>query len=321
MSRFAFYIYMVIHGLAVISPAHAQYPVKPVRLIIPFPPGGGTDTIGRVVSQKLSDVFRQQVIMDNRPGAGANIGVELAAKSAPDGYTLLLATISNAISAGLYSKLNYDLMRDFAPVTLLATQPLLLSVHPSVPVKSVRELIQFAKSAPNQLTYSSAGNGTPTHLAGELFRHGAQISMTHVPYKGGGPSVVALMSGEVSVSVASLPSVLAYVRANKLRGLAVSSAKRSPSAPEYPTMSEAGVPGYEVTAWYGLLAPVGTPREIIARLNSEAAILLKAPDVRQVLDKVGFEIAVNSPDEFSAFIRADIQKWTRIVKVSGTRAD
>lgn len=306
---------------AVVSTAHAQYPTKPVRMIIPFPPGGGTDAIGRIVSQKLSDVFKQQVIMDNRPGAGANIGVELAARSAPDGYTLLLATISNAISAGLYAKLNYDLIRDFSPVTLLATQPLLLTVHPSLPVKSVRELILFAKHAPNQLTYSSAGNGTPTHLAGELFRQSAQISLTHVPYKGGGPSVIALISGEVPLSIASLPSVLVYVRANKLRGLAVSSGKRSPSAPEFPTLSEAGVAGYDVTAWYGLLAPAGTPGPIIARLNTEVALLLKAPDARQLLDRLGFEITVNSPKEFSAFISEDIQKWMRIVKASGTRVE
>jgi tripartite-type tricarboxylate transporter receptor subunit TctC len=292
-----------------------------LRLIIPFPPGGGTDTLGRVVSQKLGDVLKQQVIMDNRPGAGANIGVEIAAKSPPDGHTLLLATISNAISASLYPKLTYDLVRDFAPVTLLATQPMLLTVHPSLPVRSVREFIALAKGTPNQLTYSSAGSGTPTHLAGELFSHLAQIKLLHVPYKGGGPSVIGLVSGEVAISFAGMPSVISHVTSGKLRGLAVSSAHRSPSAPQLPTIAEAGIPGYDVSAWYGLLVPAGTPGDIITKLNAETGKLLKLSDVKQTLDSAGFEVRVTTPEEYGAFTRAEIERWARVVKASGVRPD
>jgi len=322
ISALLFLYFSIVFVLPVtISTAHAHYPEKAVRLIIPFPPGGGTDAIGRILSQKLTEALKQQVIMDNKPGAGANIGVEFAARSAPDGYTLLLATISNSISAGLYTNLNYDLILDFSPITLLATQPLLLAVHPSLPIHSVRELIQFAKALPNPLAYSSAGNGTPTHLASELFRQSAQIKLNHVPYKGGGPSVIALISGEVSISIASLPSVISYAHTKKLRGLAVSSIKRAPSAPEFPTLNEAGVSGYDVTAWYGLLAPAGTPAPIIARLNSEISTLLTASDARQFLNKMGFEVTVNSPHEFATFVSDDVKKWLRIIKMSGVRIE
>lgn len=301
--------------------AYAQYPRKPVRMIIPFPPGGGTDVIGRLVCQKLTDALRQQCVVDNRPGAGANIGTELVAKSPPDGHTMLLSTISNAISASLYPRLNYDLIADFAPVTLLANQPLLLTVHPSLPVKSVKDVVALAKRSPNQVTYSSAGNGTPTHLAGELFSTMAGIRMVHVPYKGGGPSVTALIGGEVMVSLASLPSVLQFVRAGRLRGIAVSSAHRSASAPEIPTITESGVSGYDVSAWYGLLVPAGTPADIVARLNGETIKLLNQPDSRQVLEKSGFEMLVSTPEEYGAFLKTELRKWAGVVKSAGVRID
>ena len=303
------------------SLAQQQYPTKTVRLIVPYPPGGGTDTIARIVSQKLSEVLGQQVIMDNRPGAGANIGVELAARSPADGYTLLLTTIANAISASLYSKLNYDLVRDFAPITLLATTPHILVVHPSVPARTVKEFIALAKSRPDQLAYSSSGSGTPAHLAAELFKYMTGIKMLHIPYKGGGPSVVGLVGGEASVGFATMPSVLTHVKSGRLRGLAVTTAKRSPSTPDLPTISEAGVPGYDAGSWYGLAAPVGTSKDIVARLNAETIKVLKFPDVKQRLDGVGFEVLVSTPEEYAAFTRSEIDKWAKVVKASGARAE
>ncbi len=302
-------------------PVLAQYPGKTVRLIVPYPPGGGTDTLARVLSQRLGEALGQQVMIDNRPGAGANIGVEIAAKAPNDGYTLLMAAISNAISASLYRKLNYDLVRDFAPITLLATTPHILVVHPSLPVKSVRELVAFAKARPGQLAYSSSGSGTPSHLGGELFDSMAGVKLTHVPYKGGGPSVIALVGGEVSVGFATMPSVISHVKAGKLRGLAVTTAQRSPAMPELVTVSETGVPGYEMGSWYGLMAPAGTPRDVVVRLNAEAAKVLKLSDVRQRLDALGFEALLSTPEEYGAFTKIEIEKWAKVVKASGARAD
>jgi tripartite-type tricarboxylate transporter receptor subunit TctC len=301
--------------------AQPQYPVKPLRLIVPYPPGGGTDTLARLLVQKLSEALGQQVVLDNRPGAGANIGVEAAAKSPPDGYTLLLATIANAISASLYTKLNYDLVKDFSSVTLLATTPHMLVVHPSVPARSVKEFVALATARPQQLAYSSSGSGTPSHLAGELFASMTGVRLVHVPYKGGGPSVIALLSGEVSVGFATMPSVIPHVKAGKLRALAVTTAQRSPSFPQLPTISEAGVPGYDAGSWYGLLVPAGTPKEVVARLNAETVKLLKLPEVKERLDSAGFEVLVSTPEEYAAFTRNEIEKWAKVVKASGARAD
>jgi tripartite-type tricarboxylate transporter receptor subunit TctC len=303
------------------APVQAQYPGKAVRLIVPYPPGGGTDTLARVLSLRLAEALGQQLVVDNRPGAGANIGVEIAAKAPNDGYTLLMAAISNAISASLYRKLNYDLVRDFAPITLLATTPHILVVHPSLPVKSVKGLIAFAKARPGQLAYSSSGSGTPSHLGGELFDSMAGVKLTHVPYKGGGPSVIALVGGEVSVGFATMPSVISHVRAGKLRGLAVTTTQRSPAMPDLSTVSEAGVPGYEMGSWYGLLAPAGTPKEIVVRLNAEMARILKLPDVKQRLDALGFEVLLSTPEEYGVFTKNEIEKWAKVVKASGARAD
>jgi tripartite-type tricarboxylate transporter receptor subunit TctC len=319
--RFCFLTLMFACANAIPVFAQAQYPVKPLRLIVPYPPGGGTDTLARLLVQKLSEALGQQVVLDNRPGAGANIGVEVAAKSPPDGYTLLLATIANAISASLYSKLNYDLVKDFSSVTLLATTPHMLVVHPSVPARSVKELVALARARPQQLAYSSSGSGTPSHLAGELFASMTGVRLVHVPYKGGGPSVIALLSGEVSVGFATMPSVIPHVKAGKLRALAVTTAQRSPSFPQLPTISEAGVPGYDAGSWYGLLVPAGTPKEVVARLNAETVKLLKLPEVKGRLDSAGFEVLVSTPEEYAAFTRNEIEKWAKVVKASGARAD
>jgi len=302
-------------------PAQAQYPNKSVRLVVPFPPGGGTDAMARILSVKLGEEFGHTVVIDNRAGAGGNIGVEIASKAPNDGHTLLLAGISNAISTSLYPKLNYDLVKDFSPITLLATTPHILVVHPTMAAKSVKELIAVAKARPDELTYSSSGNGGPSHLGGELFAYLTGVKLRHVAYKGGGPYVIALVAGEVSMGFATTPSVISHVKAGKLRGLAVTTARRSPSTPEFPTIAEAGVPGYEMESWWGFLAPAGTPQAIIMRLNTETGKLLKLADVRQRLATLGLEPQFTTPQEYGAFTRREIEKWAKIVKVSGARAD
>ena len=302
-------------------PAEAQYPVRPVRLIVAFPPGGGMDPIARTLSQRFPDAFGQQMVIDYRPGAGTTIGVELAAKSPADGYTLLLGGVANAISVSLYSRVNFDLARDFAPITLLATSPGLLVAHPTLPVKSVRELIALAGARPGQIVYSSSGSGTPNHLSGELFDYMTGVKMVHVPYKGGGPSIIALLSGEVSLCFASMASAIEYVKAGRLRALAVTTAQRSAALPDLPTIGEAGVPGYEAETWYGLLAPAATPRDIIARLHLEAVKIMALSDVKERLDKVGYLARTSTPGEYGIFIRKEIEKWGKVIKAASIRAD
>jgi len=302
-------------------PAYSQYPARPVRLVIPFPPGGGTDTMARAIAPKLSEFLGQQVVPENRGGAGANIGAEIAAKAPPDGYTIMLATITNAIGATLYTKLNYDLVRDFSTITRLATTPHVLVVHPSVPVKTVKEFTALAKSKPGQLAYSSSGAGSAAHLAGELFSSLTGTKMVHVPYKGGGPSMIALVGGEVSVCFATMPSAVGYVRGGRLRGIAVTTEKRSPSMPELPTIAETGVKGYEAGSWYGLSAPAGTPKPIIDRLHAETLKVMALPDIKERLFKAGFEVVTSTPEEFAAFTKSEIQKWGKLVKATGLKAD
>jgi len=304
-----------------VSATAQSYPARPIRLIVPFPPGGGTDTMARVIGPKLGEALGQQVVPENRGGAGANIGAEIAAKSPPDGYTLMLATITNAIGASLYSKLNYDLVRDFATITQLATTPHILVVHPSVPVKSVKEFLALAKAKPGELAYSSSGSGSAAHLAGELFNSLTGVKTTHVPYKGGGPSMIALVGGEVSLAFATMPSAIGYVRSGRLRGIAVTTERRSPSTPELPTIAETGVAGYEAGSWYGLSAPAGTSKEIIARLHAETIKVTGLTDVKERLFNAGFEIVTSNPEQFAAFTRNEIQKWGKIVRAAGLRVD
>ena len=307
---------------AVAQPVAAQqYPVRPIRLIVPFPPGGGTDTMARVVAPKLSEYLGQQVVPENRGGAGANIGAELAAKSPPNGYTVMLATITNAIGATLYTRLNYDLARDFAPITQLATTPHILVVHPSVPVKSVKEFTAFTRARPGELTYSSSGSGSSAHLAGELFSSLTGTKMVHVPYKGGGPSMIALVGGEVSLCFATMPSAVGYVRAGRLRGIAVTTEKRSPSMPDLPTIAETGIKGYEAGSWYGLSAPAGTSKDIIARLHAETVKVMALPDVKERLFNAGFEVVISNPEQFAAFTRSEIQKWGKLVRATGLKIE
>ncbi len=311
----------VVGALATLSPAQAQYPDKPLRWILTQPPGGANDILVRPIAQRLAEALGQQVVVDNRGGAGGNIGAQAAAKSPPDGYTLVTLSITHAIAASLYTKLNYDLLRDFAPVTLLATNPGVLVAHPALPVKTVKEVIALAKARPGQLTYSSAGSGTPNHLAAELFSYMTGLKMIHVPYKGGGNSMIGLVSGEVSLSFASMPSAIAHIRSGKLRALAVTTAQRSASMPGLPAISEAGVPGYEAETWFGLLVPAGTPKEVIVRLHAEILNVLKLPDIIQQLNNAGLQVRTSTPEQYAAFTQNEVEKWAKVVKAADMRAD
>ncbi len=302
--------------------AQTAYPAKPIRMIVPFPPGGINDFAARSVSIKLGEAFGQSVVIDNRSGAGGIIGTELAARSAPDGYTLSIGSVAtHAINQSLHKKLPYDVLRDFAPITNILNAPNLVVVHPSLPVHSVKELIALARSRPGQINYGSAGSGTSTHLSVELFKQMTGVNMVHVPYKGAGPSVTDLVGGQISVIFASMPSALTLAKAGRLRALAVTGRNRSPSVPELPSVAEAGVPGYEFSGWVGIFAPAGTPPEIVARLHAETLKILRLPETRERFFSQGVEAGGMPPQEFSAFVKTEIAKWEKVVKFSGARAD
>jgi tripartite-type tricarboxylate transporter receptor subunit TctC len=306
---------------AVATPAGAQqYPTRAVRLIVASSPGSGVDIVSRIVAQKLSAGLGQQVIVDNRAGAGANLGAEIAAKAPADGYTLLMGTPAHAINVSMYSGLNYDIVRDFAPVSLVSTGQYVVIVHPSVPVQSVKALIALARSKPGDLAYGSAGPGNSTHLAGELFNSMAGTKMLHVAYKGSGPALVELMSGQLQVMFANITAGLPHMRTHRVRGLAVTGPKRSSQAPELPTVAEAALPGYAVTSFFGVLVPAGTPGAIIAKLNTEIIKAVRAADVQATLATEGAEAVGSSPEEFAAYIRAEIPRWTAAVKTAGLYA-
>jgi tripartite-type tricarboxylate transporter receptor subunit TctC len=309
--------------LVAAGPAFSQaYPAKSIRMIIGFPPGGGTDIIGRIVAQKLSEAIGQQVIVDNRGGAAGQLAAELVAKAAPDGYTIMMAHVAAiAILPSLISKLPYDAHKDFLPISLSAIGPNLLVVHPSVPVKSVKELIAFAKARPGQLQYASPGSGTVQHLAGELFKLQAKVDMLHIPYKGSGQSIVDLISGQVHLDFDSVPPVINYVRQGRLRALAVTSAKRFSLLPDMPTVEEAGVKGFDMSTWWGVVVPGGVNKDIVAKLYAEVAKATRTPDAKEKIAFAGAEIVGNSPDEFAGFIRSETEKYARIVKAGNIKLD
>ena len=298
------------------------YPAKAVRMIVGFPAGGTSDIMARLTGQKLSEAWGQTFIIDNRPGAGGNIGTELVAKSAPDGYTLLVSPGSTLTSnPAVYSKVPFDTVRDFAPVTIIASVPNALVVHPSVPVNNVKELIALAKSRPGQLAYASTGAGQSTHLSAELLKLSAGINMIHVPYKGSAPALTDIVAGQVSVMFDNLPSCLPFIKSGRLKALAVSSTARSRALPELPTVAESGVPGFDVTVWFAVLAPAATPRDIVNRLNGEIIKAIKTPDMRERLAQQGAEPVGNTSDEFAAVIKRDLAKWAKVVKDAGIKLD
>ncbi|WP_233836881.1 tripartite tricarboxylate transporter substrate binding protein [Paraburkholderia sp. ZP32-5] len=303
-------------GIAcVVAPAQAQdYPARPIHLIVPFTPGGGTDLVARAVAAKAGQLLGGSIIVDNRAGAGGTIGTEFVARADPDGYTLGLVSGSHAINPSIYPHLPYDTVRDFAPVTQLVAAPGILVTTKSLPVQNVGELIKLAKSEPGKLFFASAGIGTPPHLAGELFKNMAGIDVGHVPYKGNAPVLTDLISGRVAFSFPTLPSAMPYVRNGTLRALGVTSAKRSPSAPDIPTIAEAGLPGYEATSWYGVVAPAKTPPAIVAKINDAFVRALQDPSVKKVLANLGLDSVGSTPSEFTARINTDMAKWATLIK-------
>jgi len=301
--------------------AAEAYPDKPIRLIVPQPPGGTSDILARVLALKLAENLRQQIIIDNRAGASGTIGTDLAAKSPPDGYTLVLVYTTHATTPGIYGKLPYDPVADFAPITLAAAAPLLLVVHPKIPVTSVKELIAYAKTRPGELNFCSAGNGSGSHLAGELFNTMTGVKLTHIPYKGSGLAITELIGGQVQLMFAGIVPIDPHVKSGRVRSIAVSSAKRSVAIPQVPTIAESGLPGFEVVGWYGVLAPARTPHPIVARLHNEFIKILQTQDIRDRLLSEGAEPVGNTPAEFTAFIKTDIGRWAKVIKAAGAKLD
>lgn len=304
-------------------PGVAQnYPAKPVRMIIPFSAGGAADVPGRIVMQKLTETFRQQVVVENRPGAGSTIGADVAAKSAPDGYTLFMISNTHFVSAALYKKLPYDSLHDFTPVTQITSAPNVLVVHPSLPAKSVKELIALAKARPGQIDYASSGNGSTQHLTGALFASMAGIRMTHIPYRGSGPVTADLLGGQVMVAFPGIAGMLPHIKSGRLRALGVTGLKRSPELPNVPTIAEAGVKGYEMVAWFGVAGPKGLPRDIQMKLHGDLLRVLKTPEMAASLQAVGQEpVWQDTPEKFLEFMKAEAAKWARVVKVSGAEVN
>jgi tripartite-type tricarboxylate transporter receptor subunit TctC len=304
------------------SAAHAQpYPAKPVRIVVGVPPGGGTDILGRMLARRLSDTLGQQFVVENRPGAGTVLGAEAVAKSAPDGYTLLLGINALAANHTLYKKLPYNTLRDFVPIILAAATPNILVVHPSLPVTNARGFVALAKAQPNQIAYASSGNGSAAYLAAELFKLATGVRMIHVPYKGTSPALTALIAGETQAMVAALPGTIPFLKERRLRGLALTSAKRAPTVPEIPTLAEVGINGAEFDTWYGFFAAAGTPVEIVSRLNSSIKALLASPDVKQQLAAQGMDGVGNTPAEFDKYFRSEVENLAKVIRAAGATVE
>ena len=311
-------------GIALLTAPSAaqQYPTKPVRWVIPFAPGGNADTLSRTVAQKITDTLGQQVVVDNRSGANGVIGMEIGARAAPDGHTVLLGYIANvAIMPSLVSKLPYDILKDYTHITQLASSPNIFVAHPSVNARNFKELVVLAKAKPRTLSFASAGVASVGHLTGELINTMAGIDLQHVPYKGSGQSVIDLLAGQIQLMVSGMSSVMPHIKAGRMRSLAVTGAQRSPAMPDVPTLAESGFPGLEATAWYGLHAPANTPRPIVMRLHADIAKALALPDVKQRLEGLGFDLVGSTPDAYSAYIKTEIVKWAKVVKASGAKAE
>jgi tripartite-type tricarboxylate transporter receptor subunit TctC len=305
-------------GSAVAQP----YPAKPIRFVVPYPPGGPLDVIARLTAQKVAEGTKQPVIVDNKPGAGGNIGADLVAKSAPDGYTILMGAVAtHAINPTLYASIPYDAARDFTPVTQLASTPNVLIVNPAIQAANVREFIAYAKANPGKLNFGSGSTGSAGHLAGELFKTMAGVDLVHVPYKGAAPAMQDLIGGQIQVMFDNLASAQGQVRAGKVRALAVTTAQRSALAPDLPTIAESGLPGFDISTWFGIFVPAGTPRDVVDRLHTEFVKALAAPDVREKMVNLGAEPVGNKPEEFAAYIRREAEKYARVIKASGAKAD
>lgn len=320
--KFALFAALAAFSTTAITSARAQtYPERPLRFVIPFPPGGGADNLARIVGQAAGEKLNQQIVIDNRAGAGGNIAAEVVSKAAPDGYTLLQANVSHAISTSLYKKLNYDLLHDFVAVTQLASIPFLLAVHPGTSIASVKELTARAKAKPGELAYGSSGSGGPSHLAMELYKSMAGVDVRHIPYKGAAPIAADLISGQIHMTFFTVSAALPHVASGRVRPIAIASARRSPLAPDVPTFVESGLPGFEATTWFGVMAPRGTTRPVIGRLHAVFTGVLKAPEVRERILKQGFEIVGSTPEEFASHVKSEIPKWAKVVKASGASVD
>jgi tripartite-type tricarboxylate transporter receptor subunit TctC len=320
MTQFRAVVSAVLAATAFAASAQ-DYPSRPVHVVVPYPAGGPNDIIVRLIGGKLSQALGQPVVVENRPGAGGNIGTDSVAKSAPDGYTLVSVGPGALIINPLLGKVPYDTLRDFAPVTIMAVAPNALVAHPSFPAKTVAELIALARATPGAINYASGGTGSTPHLAGALFAVMAKVQLTHVPYKGTGPATADLVGGQVQIAFLGIPTVLPHIRSGKLRALATTGKRRSPELPGVPTVEEAGVPGYELSPWYGLLAPAGTPRAVVARLSSEVTRIVRAPEMREQLSAQGAEPTGGAPEEFAQTLRSDAATWKKVVKEAGIRAD
>ena len=313
---------LTILAFASVSAGAQPYPVKPVRLVIGFPPGGFVDLTARLVAGPLGTALGQQVVVENRGGAGGIVGTEVAARAAPDGYTLTVGSAgTHAVNQSLYRKLPYNVLRDFQPVARLADAPSILAVHPSLPARSVKELVALARQRPGQILYASAGSGTSTHLAAALFEHLARVKLVHVPYKGGGPAIVDVVAGQVPVTFGTAASVSPHTKSGRLRGLAVTGGQRSATLPDLPTIAEGGVPGYEMLNWLGLFAPTGTPRAVMERLNADVLRVVRSPELRERLNAAGAEPSPLASEEFTAFVKQEIEKWGKVVAATGMTAD
>jgi len=315
-------LFALLAALAAASAFAQPYPSKPIRLLLAFPPGGPTDINARIFAQKLSESMNQQVVVDNKPGAGGNIAAAEAAKSAPDGYTIFYNTSAISIAPSLYSKLNYDVAKDFAPVALTATVPLVLVINPAIPAKSVKELVAFAKANPAKMNYGSSGSGTITHLAGALFTAQMGLTMQHIPYKGSAPALVDVAGGQTQMMIDTINTILPYVKDNRLRALAIAIQRRSAALPDVPTLEEAAnLPGFEMSAWQGIVVPSATPKDIVAKLNAEINKAVQNPDLRQRLAAQGAEPLGGTSEHYAEYIRTELLRWTKVVKDSGARAD